>query len=132
MIAGYVADLTAILRILADDQEDGRIRAALETVADDGHTLLLPITALIQAGIIADPHPEQLMWLYGFRATQVSALSEQDAFRVMAQARFAPRPDEASVHHTHTAYLALMRGWPILTADVGSWKGYDHLELVQV
>jgi hypothetical protein len=132
MIGGYVADLTAILRVLADDGEDGRVRAALETAAEDGHTLLLPVTALTQAGIIADPHPEQFMWLYGFRATQVVALTEQDAFRVMAQARFSPRPLEVQSHDAHTAFLAITRGWPILTADPARWVGYDHLELVQV
>ncbi|GAA3448041.1 hypothetical protein [Planomonospora venezuelensis] len=132
MIGGYVADLTAVLRILADDRKDGRIRVALETIAEDGHTLLLPVTTLVRAGIIAEPHPEQLMWLYGFRATQVADLSRQEGFRVMAQSRFASRPDEVTEHDAQTAYLAMMRGWPVLTADPARWTGYEHLELVQV
>ncbi|WP_433259598.1 hypothetical protein ACQPYK_48565 (plasmid) [Streptosporangium sp. CA-135522] len=132
MIGGYVADLTAILRILADDQKDGRIRVALETIAEDGHTLLLPVAGLVRAGIIAEPHPEQLMWLYGFRATQVADLTNQESFRIMSQARFAPRPGEVTEHDAQTAYLAMMRGWPVLTADPARWIGYDHLELVQV
>ncbi|MBE1587226.1 hypothetical protein ACFPOI_02240 [Nonomuraea angiospora] len=132
MIAGYVADLTAILRLLADDQDGADARTALEVLTEDGHTLLLPVTALAQAAILGDPEPEKLMWLYGFRSCVVQDFAGQEIFRVTRQARHAVRPFEVPVHHAHTAYLAMDRGWPVLTGDAGSWKGYGHLEFFQV
>ncbi|GAA3310166.1 hypothetical protein [Nonomuraea dietziae] len=37
--------------------------------------MLLPVTTLAQATIISDPDPENLMWLYGFRACEVADLT---------------------------------------------------------
>lgn len=132
MIAGYVADLTAILRLVADDEQGEQIRTALELLTEDGHTMLLPVSTLAQAAIVGDPDPEQLMWLFGFRAVQVAGLTRQEVFRVTRQARHAPRPEEVPLHQAHTAYLAMDRGWPILTGDAAGWAGYTHLEFFQV
>ncbi|AQZ62348.1 unnamed protein product [[Actinomadura] parvosata subsp. kistnae] len=132
MIAGYVADLTAIVRLLADGEEGADARTALEVLTEDGHTLLLPVTALAQAAIIADPDPAQLMWLFGFRSCIVEDLTRQETFRVVRQARHAPHPLEVPLHHAHTAHLALDRGWPVLTGDAAGWAGYGHLEFFQV
>jgi hypothetical protein len=132
MIAGYVADLTAVLRLLADDDDGAQARTALEVLTEDGHALLLPITALAQAAISGDPEPESVMWLFGFRSCVVEDLTGQEIFRVTRQARHAPHPLEVPVHQAHTAFLAMDRGWPILTGDAGGWSGYGHLELFQV
>jgi hypothetical protein len=132
VIAGYVADLTATLRLLADDDEGSQARIALEVLTEDGHALLLPITTLAQAAILGDPDPENLMWLFGFRSCVVDDLTSEEIFRVVRQARHAPRPLDVPLHHAHTAYAAMDRGWPVLTGDLDGWKGYEHLELVQV
>lgn len=132
MIAGYVADLAAVLRLLADDEDGADARTALEVLTEDGHTLLLPVTTFTQAAITADPDPAQLMWLFGFRSCVIEDLNGQEIFRVTRQARQAPRPLEVSLHHAHTAYLAMDRGWPVLTGDAAGWKGYGHLEFIQV
>ncbi|MGC5010174.1 hypothetical protein ACLQ2R_05375 [Streptosporangium sp. DT93] len=132
MISGYIADLTATLRLLSEDERAAEIRTALDLLTHDGDTLLLPVTTLAQATIIGDPDPETLMWLFGFRACKVANLGNQEIFRVTRQARHAPLPHEVPLHHAHTAYLAMERGWPILTGDPAGWAGYDHLELVQV
>lgn len=130
MIAGFVADLPVITQLLAG--EAGPATEAMEAIADEGDTVLVPVTVLIQAAIIMDPPPEQFMWLYGFRAIQVANLDAKDAFPVVGQARFAPRPYEIPTHQAHTAHLATSRGWPILTADPAGWLGYEHLELVHL
>ncbi|GAA2657071.1 MULTISPECIES: hypothetical protein [Nonomuraea] len=132
MISGYVADLTAVLRLLADDERGEQIRIALDLLTEEGHTMLLPVTTLAQATIISDPDPENLMWLYGFRACEVADLTGEETFRITRQARHAPRPHEVPLHHAHTAYLAMERGWPILTGDAANWQGYQHLELFPV
>lgn len=132
MIAGYVADLTAVLRLLADDEDGADARAALEVLTEEGHTLLLPVTTFAQAAIIADQPPEQLMWLFGFRSCVIESLTSQEIFRVTRQARHAPAPLDVPLHQAHAAYLAMDRGWPVLTGDAAAWKGYGHLELLQV
>ncbi|MBG0833239.1 hypothetical protein HS041_36665 [Planomonospora sp. ID67723] len=132
MIAGYVADLTATLRILSDDERSTDIRSVLGVLTSEGDTLLLPVTTLTQATIIADPDPEDLMWLLGFRACEIANLTNKDVFRVARQARHAARPHDTQLHHAHTAYLAMTRGWPVLTADPAGWAGYGHLELVEI
>ncbi|MFE3455008.1 hypothetical protein ACFXJ8_39400 [Nonomuraea sp. NPDC059194] len=132
MISGYVADLTAILRVLTDDDRGKDVRTALSLLTEDGDTMLVPVTALVQATIVADPDPEHLMWLYGFRACEVADLTSQETFRVSRQARHAPRPYDVPLHQAHTAYLAMERGWPVLTGDAAGWGGYHHLELLPV
>ncbi|MGP3957812.1 hypothetical protein ACTWPT_17555 [Nonomuraea sp. 3N208] len=132
MIAGYVADLTALLRLLADDDNGAQARTALDVLTEDGHTLLLPITALAQAAIAGDPEPAQVMWLFGFRSCVVADLTSQEIFRVTRQSRHASRPLDVPLHQAHTAYLAMDRGWPVLTGDNGGWSGYGHLEFFQV
>lgn len=130
MISGFVTDLPMVVQLLAGQHSPAT--EALESISLVGDTVLIPVTVLSQAAIIADPPPDQFMWLYGFRCINVADLTSKEAFRVYGQARHAPRPYEVPVHHAHTAYLAMTRGWPIITADATSWSGYGHLELVQV
>ncbi len=131
MISGFVADLTATLHLL-DDDDSSDAGLALDAIADQGHTLLLPASAFTQALIIAEPTAERVMWLYGFRATEVANHTGRESFRVAAQSRFAARPHDVPLHQAHTAHLAASRGWPVLTADPAGWAGYDHLELIQI
>ncbi|MEU6414048.1 hypothetical protein [Microbispora sp. NPDC046933] len=131
MIAGFVADLTAVLHLLDTGDKSGA-RMALDDIADAGHTLLIPATVFTQALIIADPTSDRVMWLYGFRACEVADHTGREAFNVAAQSRFADRPYEVHLHDAQTAYLAGARDWPILTADPARWTGYNHLDLVQL
>ncbi|MFD0659295.1 hypothetical protein [Thermocatellispora tengchongensis] len=118
---------------MARDDDGGEdARTALDVLTEDGDTLLLPSTTLAQAIIVGDPDPENVMWLFGFHSCIVAGLTEQDIFRVARQARRAPRPQDVPSHHAHTAYLAMDRGWPVLTGDAASWAGYGHLEFFQV
>lgn len=130
MIAGTVADVPCVVQLLSGDP--GPAAEALETISAIGDTLLIPGTVLGQAAIIADPEPDQFMWLTGFRCVTVADLPAKEVYRVVRQARHAPRPYEVPLHHAHTAYLAMGRAWPILTADKAGWAGYGHLELVEV
>ncbi|MFI7707045.1 hypothetical protein [Nonomuraea sp. NPDC049480] len=132
MIAGYVADLTAVLRVLSDNEQGSDARHALEVLTQEGDALLLPVTTLAQAAILGDPDPAQIMWLFGFRSCVIEDLTRQEVFRVVRHARHAPRPLDVPLHQAHTAYLAMDRGWPVLTGDAASWEGYGHLEFFQV
>lgn len=132
MIAGYVADLTAVLRVLSVNEQGSDARHALEVLTQEGDALLLPVTTLAQAAILGDPDPAQIMWLFGFRSCVIEDLTREEVFRVVRQARHAPRPLDVPLHQAHTAYLAMDRGWPVLTGDAASWEGYGHLEIFQV
>ncbi|MGW4639635.1 hypothetical protein ACWEN6_13960 [Sphaerisporangium sp. NPDC004334] len=131
-VGGFIPDLSAILKILTPDKDGQQARAALNILASDGDTILLPAAALAQAAIIADPPVDELLWLTEFGAVQVASLTVEDVLRMPSAAQFAEHPNAVPVHHAHTAHLAADRGWPILTGDEDSWAGYDHLEFVPV
>jgi hypothetical protein len=127
VIGGRVLDATAVAAFAR--QRSIYLSALVWTATEEDVVLLVPATALVEAGRGLDEHSRAVLdVLLGLPVTVVETL---DADRARAVAVLADEHG-LDVGSAHAVRSALDRGWSIVTADGDRYRPVPSVEIEEI